>query len=179
MKVAITNRLKECGLELHPEKTKVVYCRNSNRKGTYPVQKFDFSGYGFRPRSAKNNKGQLWVSFSPAVSDDAAKKVRRHIKAWKLRIHNNKTLSEIAVMINHVVRGWINYYCRFHKSRFYFSLKQINDDLVKWARWKYKKLRRNPRRARRWLANVARRQPDLFVHWGFGVKPVGWASGAG
>jgi RNA-directed DNA polymerase len=139
---------------------------------------FAFLGYTFRPRRAQNKRGELFASFAPAVSDEAAKAARRTIKRWRLHRWSNKTLADLARSINVIVRGWINYYGRFYPSELARSLRPINDYLVRWAIWKYKRLRRHPARAWQLLANVARRQPDLFAHWRLGLRPDGWTMGA-
>lgn len=179
IKRAIAKRLAECKLELHPTKTAIVYCKNSNRTGIYPIQKFDFCGYTFRPRLTKSKAGDCFVGFSPAVSGQAKKKIGHDIKRWRLHLRNSATLESLATAINAVVRGWINYYGRFHRSALYPLFKRINEYLIRWARKKYKRLRTSKERARKFLVNVARREPNLFAHWQFGAKPSGWTMGAG
>ncbi len=109
-------RLAECGLELHPEKTKIVYCKDDDRRGTHEHTSFDFLGYTFRPRRAKNRKGKLFISFLPGVSNKAAKSIRATIRSWRLgATRNNQSLEEIAKFVNPFVRGWVNYYGRFYQ----------------------------------------------------------------
>ena len=175
---AIAERLAYCRLELHAGKTHIVYCKDSNRHGSHEHEQFGFLGYTFRPRLARSKVGDLFVSFSPAVSDEAAKAVRRTIKRWRLHRWSEATLTDLAGSINGIVQGWANYYGRFYPSEFARSLRLINDYLVRWAMWKYKRLRRHPARAARFLASVARREPDLFAHWRLGLRPDGWAMGA-
>jgi len=175
---AIAERLAYCRLELHAGKTHIVYCKDSNRRGSHEHEQFGFLGYTFRPRLARSKRGDLFVSFSPAVSDEAAKAVRRTIKRWRLHRWSEATLTDLAGSINGIVQGWANYYGRFYPSEFARSLRLINDYLVRWAMWKYKRLRRHPARAARFLASVARREPDLFAHWRLGLRPDGWAMGA-
>jgi len=175
---AIAKRMAQVGLELHPDKTRIVYCKDSNRHGSHEHEQFGFLGYTFRPRLARSRSGELFVSFSPAVSDEAAKAVRHTIKRWRLHRWSEATLADLARSINGIVRGWANYYGRFYPSQFARSLRLINDYLVRWAMWKYKRLRRHPARARAFMADVARREPDLFAHWRLGLRPDGWAMGA-
>jgi len=176
---AIAARMVECGLQLHPDKTRIVYCKDSNRNGSYEHEQFDFLGYTFRPRRVKSRAGALFVSFAPAVSNDAAKRMRREVKRWRLHLWVTKTLRDLARVVNPTVRGWINYYGRFYKSGLTVVFKQLNDYLARWAMRKYKRLKRSWRRGRRFLANVARRDPELFAHWRHGFKPSGWTLGAG
>jgi RNA-directed DNA polymerase len=116
---------------------------------------------------------------APAVGDNERKRIGREIRRWQLHRWSGKTLTDLARSINVIVQGWINYYGRFYRSELVRLLKRINEYLVRWARWKYKRLRRSPARARRFLAAVFRRQPDLFAHWRFGARPDGWTMGAG
>jgi len=169
---AIADRMSEVGLELHPDKTRIVYCKDSNRKGSFGHERFTFLGYTFRPRLAKNKHGEPFVSFSPAVSDDAAKRIRWHIRRWRLNLRTHQSLKELAEESNPILRGWINYYGHFYKSGLYPSLRRINEYLVRWAMRKYKRLHGRPTRAWRFLANVWRRDPNLFAHWRLGVHPM-------
>jgi RNA-directed DNA polymerase len=175
---AIAERLAQCGLELHPDKTRIVYCKDEHRRATYANERFEFLGYTFRPRSAKGKAGKLFVSFSPAVSDAAVKDMGRELRSWRLNCRSDKALGDLARMFNSVVQGWINYYGRFYTSGLCPLLRRINEYLVRWAKRKYKRLRGHSRRARRWLVRVARREPKLFAHWRI-VRPDGWTMGAG
>jgi RNA-directed DNA polymerase len=165
IKMVIEERLKQCRLELHPDKTKIVYCKDTFRKGIYPNEKFDFLGYTFQPRRAKSRKGKFFVSFLPAVSDEAAKSIRNTIRSWRLHRMTDKSLKDLARMFNPMIRGWVNYYGQFYKSALYPILKQLNGSLQRWAMRKYKKLRRRKRRAFYWLGRIAKRMSYLFAHW--------------
>jgi group II intron reverse transcriptase/maturase len=168
---AIIERLAQVGLELNLDKTRVVYCKDSNRTGSHEHESFDFLGYTFRPRRARSRSGELFVSFCPAVSDEAAKAIRQATKRWRLHLWSGVTLADLARFCNPIVRGWINYYGRFYPSALIRSLRQINDYLVRWAMGKYKRLRGRAGRARRFLASLAQREPTLFAHWRLGVLP--------
>jgi RNA-directed DNA polymerase len=175
---AIARRLAQCGLEMHPDKTRIVYCKDELRRATYANERFDFLGYTFRPRLSKSKIGKHFVNFSPAVSDDALKAMSRELWSWRLNCRSDKSLSDLARMFNKTVQGWINYYGRFYKSKLYPLFRRMNDYLVRWAKRKYKRLYGHTRRAKRWLARVARREPRLFAHWRLGVRPDGWTMGA-
>ena len=170
--VALDRRLRECKLELHPEKTRIVYCKDDDRRGDHPVTKFDFLGYGFRPRRAKNRYGNYFVSFLPAVSNQACKKIRHTIRNWRMHLKPDKTLEDLSRMFNPVIRGWIQYYGRFYKSGLYSVLRHLNRALIQWVRWKFKRFKRHRRRAEQWLGGVARRSPGLFAHWQMGILPT-------
>ena len=164
LSASLERRFAECGLTLHPEKTKIVYCKDDDRRGTYPDQKFDFLGYTFRPRLSRRRQG-FGVSFSPAASDKALKRIRQTVRGWALHERSDKTLDDLARMFNANIRGWINYYACYYKSALYPTLRHIDRILARWAHRKFKSLRRHRRRTQQWLERIARRQPDLFAHW--------------
>ena len=170
---ALRQRLAECGLELHPEKTKIVYCQDDDRRGTHEHTSFDFLGYTFRPRRAKNRHGKLFISFLPGVSNKAAKSIRATIRSWRLgATRSNQSLEELARFVNPFVRGWVNYYGRFYRSALTPVLRELERSLVYWVRRKFKRFARHARRAVHWLGNVACREPDLFVLWQIGIRPA-------
>ncbi len=169
----IERRLGQCKLQLHPQKTKIVYCKDDDRKGRYPNEKFDFLGYTFRPRRARNRWGKYFVSFLPAVSNEAAKKMRQEMRRWRLHLRSDKAIEDLARMWNPVLRGWIQYYGRYYKSALYPVFRHFNGLLVRWAMRKYKRLRGHRRRAELWLDDIAQRDPRLFAHWHMlGRKPA-------
>ena len=172
MRTTIGKRLAECKLELHPEKTKIVYCKDDRRPGTYPNEKFDFLGFTFRPRRSKTRWGKFFVSFSPAVSNKAAKLMRSVIRSWRLHLRSEKSLEDLSHMFNPVLRGWINYYGSYYKSAIYPIFLQLNCSLIRWATRKYKRLRGHRRRATYWLGRIARREPRFFTHWQLGLRPA-------
>jgi RNA-directed DNA polymerase len=162
---AIIERLAQVGLELNLDKTRIVYCKDSNRKGSHEHERFTFLGYTFCPRLAKSRSGEFFVSFCPAVADNAVKEIGRTIKRWRLHLCSRYTLADLAQAINPIVRGWINYYGRFYRSKLIVLLRRIDEYLLRWAMQKYKRLRRHRPGARRLLATVERREPTLFAHW--------------
>ena len=162
---ALERRFAECGLKLHPDKTTIVYCKDDDRRGNYPNEKFDFLGYTFRPRRSKNRWGKDFVNFTPGISNDAAKAIRQTIGRWRLHCRIDKKVDDLARMFNPVIQGWINYYGRYYKSALYPTLRYLDQGLTSWARSKYKRLRRHRRRSEHWLRRVAGRSPRLFAHW--------------
>jgi RNA-directed DNA polymerase len=168
---AIAARLAACGgLQLHPDKTRIVYCRDGTRRGSYEHTSFTFLGYGFRSRKVRLRSGRYFFGFNPAISEQAAKRVRAQIRSWRLHRRSGSTLVALAREINKVVRGWINYYGRFYRSALYSSLNRINEYLVRWIMQKYKRYRRRRMRARDALGRAARLYPHMFAHWQL-VKP--------
>jgi RNA-directed DNA polymerase len=165
VKKAIAERLRGCGLELHPEKTKIVYCKDELRKGRHDHEKFDFLGYEFRPRRSKSRTGKVFLNFSPAMSTNAAKAIRERIRSWKLPKSSDKAIEDLSRLYNPIIRGWFQYYGRFYRTALHSIMRQLDRELVFWAKRKYKKLRRHPRRARHWIASISRSCPELFAHW--------------
>lgn len=170
LKEALKRRLEECGLEMHPEKTKIVYTKDGNRRGKYPEEQFDFLGYCFRGRQAKNRKtGELFDSFQPAMSPKAFKAIKETLREeWKLSTKVHLSLKEIAEEINPQIRGWINYYGRFYGSSLRKLKNYIDQTLVRWARRKYKKLKEHTCKSFQWLSEIKNKLPKLFVHWYLG-----------
>jgi RNA-directed DNA polymerase len=123
--------------------------------------------------------GGRFVNFLPAIGDDEHTRLGQAIRSWRLHRRSGNDLTDLAKAINAEVQGWINYYGRFYRSELVRLLKRINEYLVRWARWKYKRLRRYPAKARRFLAAVYRREPGLFAHWRVGARHDGWTMGAG
>ena len=167
----IEQRLNECGLKLHPEKTKIVYCKDGKRQGQHHHEKFNFLGYTFRARRMKNQRGEVFVSFGPAISNEAKKSIQGTIRDWGLHLRSDKTLEDLAHMFNAVLHGWMNYYGGYYKSEMYPIFQHLNRILARWATRKYKKLRNHRRRAQHWLGKIAKRELKLFAHWRW-VKPT-------
>jgi RNA-directed DNA polymerase len=159
-------RLAECHLEMHPTKTKIVYCKDGSRKGSHVNQGFDFLGYGFRPRLVENSRrGSLFWSFTPAVSQAALNAMRETIRKTNLRNRTQITLEDIANEINPVLRGWIEYYGRYCPSALYPMFRHVNRSLVAWAMRKYKRLAGHRTRASIFLETISKKTPYLFAHW--------------
>ena len=167
----LQERFAKFGLELNLEKTKIVYCKDEDRTGNHEYTSFDFLGYTFRPRHAKNKYGKFFTNFLPAIGEKAKKSIRKEVRNWKLQLKPDKDLWDLSNMFNRKIQGWINYYTHFYKSEIYDVLRYINACLVKWARRKYKK-RNSRQRAEYWLGNIAKRDKSLFAHWKFGILPT-------
>ena len=166
---ALKNRFGECFLELHPEKTKIIYCKDGRRRNNdHDEIAFDFLGYTFRPRRARTRKGKIFLSFSPAMSRKAEKRIKEEIRKWGLPNKTRSDLKTLAKMINPQVRGWINYYGKFFRSSLYSVIEYIEYKLLRWARRKYKILKCSKNRAWKWLRRIRKGQhSQLFVHWNF------------
>ena len=165
LKTEIAKRMEQCGLELHPEKTKIVYCKDANRKGNYPIQSFDFLGFCFRPRLSRNRRGQYFVNFSPAIAPKSKKAIFEEIRQWRLHKRSDLSIKELAKWINPVVRGWVGYYGAFFQSELLFLVGHLDKLLYRWVIRKYKKQGSNFKKTDRWVKRVRREMPDFFVHW--------------
>ncbi len=161
---AIASRLGTVGLELHPDKTKIAFCKDANRPGEAEHISFDFLGYTFRGRLAHGRFG-FFMNFLPAMASKAQKAVSRTIRGWHLNRRSGTDLSRLAAAINPHTRGWINYYGAFYRSELSFLIRRIDGHLLRWAMQKFKRLRGKRAKARAWLNAIRQQQPDLFVHW--------------
>ena len=170
-------RLRDCGLEIHPEKTRIVYCKDSRRAGTSVHVSFDFLGYTFRPRRIVDRYGRVRTGFTPAVSRLSQKTMRQSMRRWRLPLRSELSLADLARMTGPRVRGWIAYYCRFRGSEFQPVADHLDRIIVRWAMRKYKRLRGHKTRAFAWLERAKRRYPGMFAHWsgrgGFSVEVMG------
>ena len=166
MRARIANRLAKVGLELHPEKTKIAYCKDGRRRGSYSVISFTFLGYAFRPREAFDKiQEKAFTGFLPGVSAEKLTEMSRRVQAWKLNRRTTLTLTELAKAINPVLAGWLAYFTRFYPTAVTQLCKRINRHLIRWAKRKYERLECSNKRARAWLAAVVKRAPRLFAHW--------------
>jgi RNA-directed DNA polymerase len=168
---AITDRMERVGLRLHPDKTRIVYCKDDKRRGAYATTSFTFLGYTFRARTARGRNGRRFTAFLPAISKDALKKLSRTVRGWRLHRRTGLSLAELAKMINPVVRGWMRYYGAFYRSALSTLLARINTYLVRWIRKKYKRLRAQKKARVAW-ERVTRQYPSYFAHWAWVRNPL-------
>jgi len=163
---AVGHRLASIGLRLHPDKTKIVYCKDGKRRRDYPETSFTFCGYAFRPRKTYDKvKGKAGTGFLPAAAPDKITGMSRKVASWKMHRRTNLTLNDIAREVNPALRGWLTYFTVFYPSMVIPLCKRIDRCLMRWARNKYKRLERSDKRAREWLHGVRERAPRLFAHW--------------
>jgi RNA-directed DNA polymerase len=168
---ALGQRFTECGLQLHPDKTKIVYCKDVGRKGKYPNTSFDFLGYTFRPRLVKNSKrNSLFVSFTPAVSKTALKSMRATTRKYNWRNRTDLSLNDIAKRYNPVLNGWLYYYGRYQRSALYPVWRHFNKTLASWATRKYKRFRNRKVWASKFIQRISEKEPHLFAHWRAGMQ---------
>ena len=175
LREALQERLEACGLTLHPDKTRIVYCQDDSRpdQPDTPVQ-FDFLGFSFCPRMARTRWGRLFLSFLPAISETSAKGLRKRIKRWRLHKRTELEIEEIAARINPIIEGWFNYYGRFYKSEAVKIGTYLNRKLALWAKKKYKRFKGSMSRAVQWLKERTKANQDLMAHWQQGIY---WVAG--
>ena len=149
---------------MHPEKTKIVYCRDDNRRESHEHVEFTFLGYTFCERSAQTKNGTMFRSFLPAISKQALKRISAQVRSWRLHHRTHPSEADLARWINPIVRGWMNYYGAFYRSALYPLLERINAYLMRWIRKKYKRLRGRKKAQEAWNQAIARR-PRFFAHW--------------
>ena len=168
----LRRRFEDCKLELHPQKTKIVYCADSRRKTEYSLVQFDFLGYAFRPRFVKSKSGYCNVGFNPAISPKSAQEIRKTMRSWRLGRRTDLAIEAIARWINPILRGWFQYYGRFYRSALDAIVHALEEQLATWAMRKYRNV---PGRAeaRKWVAEVLRNRPMLFEHRRFVTTTVG------
>lgn len=159
-------RLQNCGLEMHPEKTKIVFCKKSNRSSSsHGVHKFDFLGYSFQPRTTKDRRGQVFVNYDCAISHKSEKKIKAYLRQTKFHLWNQASVEDLAIYFNEKIIGWYNYYGKFNKYRLSRIFTAFHDRLKKWLCRRYKRFKKSHRKADQWLRNLIANQPDLFYHW--------------
>ena len=166
----LKKRFLECKLELHPDKTKIIYCKDVNRKANFSNVDFDFLGFTFRPRRSKNKRGIVFTSFLPAISKKALKDINSKTRKMNFRNRTDLSLREIAKMANPVLRGLYNYYGKFYPSAMESVWKHFNKTLISWAMRKYKKFKNKKTRASKFIERIMRKDPEIFVHWKIRMK---------
>jgi RNA-directed DNA polymerase len=163
---AVARRLAEVGLELHPDKTRIVYCKDNRRAGEYEHTSFTFLSYTFRPRRAWNKRqGAAFTGFLPAASRERVTEFSRKMHDKRLHRRTNQTLNDLATDINPGVAGWLTYFTMFYPTTVNPVGRRIDSQVLRWARRKYKRLKQSDRKARAWLKGVRERDPELFAHW--------------
>ena len=165
---AIADRFAVCKLMLHPQKTKMVYCKDVNRRGDSSNIHFDFLGFQFRARKimwVKRDRRIFAHSFQPAASPKALTRLSREIRSWALHHRSDKSLQDLAEMYNPCIRGWIIYYGHFYKTQLRSTLVRIDAYVIRWARRKFKPMRHQTKGGRDWFDRLRRANPALFAHW--------------
>jgi len=168
LKREIEARLAACKLSVNQEKTKIVYCKDVDRKGVFESTEFDFLGYTFKPRLVRSKHGKYFIGFTPAISRHAEKAIRDAMRSWKMHLRTDKDLADLVRVFNPKLRGWIQYYGKFRISALFGICNMFQKILVKWAINKFKRLGRNWRRAWNFMWKISRQTPSMFAHWELG-----------
>jgi group II intron reverse transcriptase/maturase len=164
----VHQRMESVGLELHPQKTKIVYCRDYRRKEKYPTVKVDFLGYSFQPRTAFSKKTKkLFIGYDCAISIGSRKRIADKLKELKVNKLSFKSVVGVAQYLNPIIRGWVRYYGKFKMYELTKVFRLLSKRLVWWARKRYKRYKTSIRKAYKWLATVRKQYPTLFYHWNF------------
>jgi len=161
----LDERLRQCGLQMHPEKSRIVYCKDRNRKGIYSNISFDFLGYSFRPRRCTDRQGRVHPNFLPGMSRNSRKAALQIIRSWHIHLKNDKSLEDLSKMFNPVLRGWAAYYGKYYRTEMKRIWSSFNAYLVRWVQRKYKRFANHKTRAAEYLQAIAKSKPNLFVHW--------------
>ncbi|WP_325156000.1 group II intron maturase-specific domain-containing protein, partial [Allofrancisella guangzhouensis] len=164
IKQALSLRMLECGLEIHPDKTKIVYCKDANRKQRHDCVRFDFLGYTFGPIKVGTANNKMFIGFNPYVSKSSIKSMKTKVRQWKLKSRVQIDLEDISKLCNPVIRGWYTYYGKYYPSALQPVWNQINMSLMKWAIHKYRKINTKTRGAER-IQIIMKKNPQLWFHW--------------
>ena len=171
MMAVIDRRFKDCGLEMHPEKSRIIYCKDAKRSEAHEIISFDFLGFTFRPRRCVSKVHGIHPNFLPAISRQSMKSVNREVRSWHMQLKNDKSLKDLSKMFNPKLQGWYAYYGRFYSSAMYRIWRNINEYLVRWLRRRYKRLASHRTRAWQYLRKLAKQNQRLFIHWKLGCLP--------
>jgi RNA-directed DNA polymerase len=166
----ITKRMAECKLKLHPEKTKIVFCKGYGRKMDYENVKFNFLGYSFQPRVTKTKEGKRYINFDLAISREAKNKIVEELRNTKFHRMSTSTIEDIAKLLNPKLRGWINYYGKYRIYEMAYIFRRLSVRLMRWLLNRYKQLKKSVKKAYSWLKKICKNKPTLFVHWKLGFK---------
>jgi len=168
--LAIKERLEVCNLQANEEKTRIVYCKNANRKGRFETVQFDFLGFSFQPRPTSTKEGEMFLGYDCAISRKSEKKISNELRQSKFHLWTGSDITKIAKEFNPKIRGWINYYGKFWKFKLMRIFRIFHWRLIKWAVYRYKRFRRSMQKAGRWIRQLAKSYPGLFVHWQHGFQ---------
>jgi RNA-directed DNA polymerase len=163
----LQNRLADCNLEMHPEKSRIVYCKDSWRRGDYEDIQFEFLGYTFRPRKSYSRRlRKNFLCFLPSPSTASRKSMNQQVRRWRLGLKSSWSLEQLAKCFNPKIRGWVNYFSCFSRWHVIGSVgMHLDRALIRWVLRKFKSLRRRPKLAAQWLGRKRASDPGLFAHW--------------
>jgi RNA-directed DNA polymerase len=167
---SLARRLNDCKLEIHPVKSRIVYCKDDKRNREYQNTNFVFLGYEFRARLCKARSGNIFAGFAPAVSPTSRKKLMDTVRKLRIPIRPGSSLEDLQTWINPIMRGWINYFGVYFRSALRDTARLVNRVIVNWARRKFKRFMRRRGPAMAWLKRIFKKNPKLFAHWSLGFS---------
>jgi group II intron reverse transcriptase/maturase len=167
---SIKERMSVCQLELHKEKTKIVFCKKYKKRAKHPIVKFDFLGFSFQPRPTALKTGKMFLGYDCAISNSSEKKIIEEIRTTNFHRWTNRSIEEIASFFNPKIRGWIRYFGKFRRHKLYRLFRRFNFRLIKWASKRYKRFKGSHTKAGKWLRRMIVESPQLFVNWQMGFK---------
>jgi len=154
--------------DIHPEKSRMVYCKDRNSSEEHDVINFDFLGFMLRPQRCLSESHCIHANFLPAISRSSRKDINREICRRHIQLKNDKTLDDLSNMFKAKIRGWIAYYGRFYPTEIGWIWKNINGYLIRCVRRKYKRFASHKKQARCYLRQLAQGNQRLFIHWELG-----------
>jgi len=164
LKERLEKRFTECGLTLHPDKTRIVYCKNQYHRGNYKVVTFDFLGYRFRPSWIKTRRGKTGLYFIAEISPESAKEIRSTMNNWPWSRWSQKELKDFRTFVNSRLSGWLYYFSAFGLSGIRNILFHFDMRLTRWVKDKYKRMKSLTQAAKR-VMRARKNNPGLFPHW--------------
>lgn len=165
----VKQRFLECSLEIHPDKSGIIYCKDKNRKFEFERISFDFLGYTFRSRRCVDKQGLVHPNFLPAISRESKKEIIREIRSWHIHLRSDKSIAEISNSFGPVLKGWFNYYGRFYPTGMNCIWYHFNWYIMRWVQGKYKRFAKHKTRAFKYVNSLATENPRMFIHWQRGV----------
>lgn len=165
---SIKERMAKCRLQLHEQKTKIVFCKKYKKRSTHKTVKFDFLGYSFQPRATAMKTGQMFLGYDCAISQSSKSRILAEIRSTQFQRWTNRSIEEIAAFFNSKFTGWINYFGKFRKHELYPLIRDFDRRLIDWARRRYKRFKRSFTKACKWYYRFKYKNSGLFAHWRMG-----------
>jgi len=166
----LRTRMEQYELTLHPEKTRIVYCKNYQRNENNDNESFTFLSYSFQPRARRDKFGRkkTFFVFSGAISNAAKTSIREAIRGVMKPRWSQQTLEWFAEKLNPKIRGWINYYTRFNRHEALEVFSYLNELIRKWLKNKYKL--RSCKSVYVKYKTIQQENAELFYHWKLGIN---------
>lgn len=164
----IRKRLARCGLRVHPEKTKIVYCKKSGRALEGKPVQFDFLGFSFLPMITRLKRGGFFLQYDCKMSRKSKSRILKDLRDMELHKKSRSNIQDLAIQLNPKIRGWINYYGKVKRNSLKPVFYYLHHRLIKWILNKYKRFKGSRVLAVKWLRRVTKHYPNMFYHWTLG-----------